>query len=83
MVIKGPLVRRRSDGATFEPSLPDNYNRIVALAEILSGRSKYFFRHITPAERKWWHWRRRWIRTGVIWEPKDGSEFDVIPAAEA
>ena len=77
------LVRRLSDGAIFEPSVPDNYDMLDCVAEILAGRSSWFLRKIEQVPRRWWHLRRRWKRTGEVWITRYPRSFEVITAREA
>lgn len=72
------LARRKADGALFEPSVPDDYNRADAIADCLLGRMAWYFRRVLPAPRRWWHRSPRWIRTGEVWEPTRPSEFEVL-----
>ena len=77
------LVVRISDNAVFEPSFPDDYGPGELLAEFLSFRTGWYFRHILP--QKGWFFRltRSWKRTGVIWVPQDPHLFNVVIASEA
>ena len=75
------LCVRKSDGTIYEPSSPDDYNMGNAISDMLSGRSVWYFRRVRTEKRKWWQlWKRkvRFLRTGEIWQPKEGNEFDVI-----
>lgn|SRR5690348_10028734 len=74
-----PFVIRKSDGAIFEPSHPDDYTLGDAYGDCLvsgmTGKYVFYFRRV---ERVKLLFRFSWIRTGEIWQPKDGSEFHVI-----
>ena len=77
------FVLRKVDNAVFEPSYADTYNEAIAIKECLSGECFWFFRRIAPVPRRWWHVGRYWKRTGEIWQPRQGAEFDVITPDEA
>lgn len=73
------VIVRKSDGSVFEPSTPDGYTEVDAFRDMLSGKLKWYFRQLRWEKSPWWKFWTcgRWARTGEIWQPKDGSEFDV------
>lgn len=76
---KKTLCKRKSDGAFFEPSYPDDYNSGKAMADCMLGNARFYFREVVwkPCPLwKFWH-KGIWERTGVIWQP-DTGEFDVL-----
>ena len=77
------LVIRASDGAVFEPSCPDNYDEGQALIDLFSGINCWYFRQLQWKPRRWWQLYGKWKRTGEIWKPKEGREFDVVTRKQA
>lgn len=73
------LCKRKTDGAMFRPSYPDNYDSGQAVADALAGTTKFYFREVRWVAPRWWQLRGKWVDTGVIWTPSSG-EFDVIDA---
>lgn len=71
---------RRSDGATFEPSYPDDYTEGAAIAAVLSRKPSWYFRRVERVPKRWWHLKEMWRRTGEIWQPEEGSDFTVLAA---
>jgi hypothetical protein len=71
------LCRRKTDGAIFRPSHPDDYCHGQAMADAILGNLRFYFRGVRWQPRRWWQIRGRWIDTGEIWESESG-EFDVI-----
>lgn len=74
------LCKRKTDGAMFRPSYPDDYSVADAIADAADGHPKFYFRGVKWQPRKWWKiWQPRgeWIDTGDIWQPQSG-EFTVI-----
>lgn len=72
------LIRRKSDGKLFEASYPDSYDEGQAIADCLMGKATFYFREIVPAKKRWWQWKQRWLRTGEIWQPESGKEFEIV-----
>ena len=77
------LCIRRSDGTVWEPSHPDGYTEGDAIADVLLGRSRWFFRQVEWRPSPWWRfWSRgRWVRSGDVWEPVGGREFEITRRA--
>lgn len=76
--MENKLAKRQSDGKLFEPSFPSGYDEGKALADCFSGKANWYFREIVELPKKFWWFAKRFRRTGVIWEPKSGDEFEVI-----
>lgn len=79
----GPFILRLCDDAVFESSYADDYSESAALADLFIGNSDWYFRQITRLPRRWWQIRRRWKRTGAVWQPISANQFRVITTEEA
>lgn len=73
------LCRRKTDGAMFRPSYPDDYTGEKSMADAFTGRATFYFRSVRWQPRRWWQLHGQWIDTGEIWQPQSG-EFDVLDA---
>lgn len=72
------LCRRKSDGAMFRASVPDDYTEADAIVDCLSLKKlEFYFRGVLWQPRRWWQRRGCWVDRGEIWEPESG-EFDVV-----
>ena len=73
------LCKRKTDGALFRPSFPDDYNAGQAIADTLTGKKSWYFRRVEPKKvRRWFRTSTIYEDTGEIWCPREGAEFDVI-----
>jgi hypothetical protein len=72
--LSGKITVRKIDRACFEPSYSDDYNEGKAIADIMLGNTRFYFRRVIPVK---FLWMIRWVRTGDIWQPKSG-EFEVM-----
>lgn len=70
-----PIIRRTSDGALFEPSVPETSSFDPALWNSISGG--YYFRRVEWKRAGWIPWKR-WVRTGEVWTPPDDQGWGVV-----
>lgn len=75
------LCRRKTDGAMFRASTPDDYTFAQSLADMFALKAEFYFRGIVWQPRRWWQLHGRWVDTGEVWEPTSG-EFDVLGDAK-
>lgn len=78
MTKRGTIVRRKSDGALFEPSHPAGYGLGQMFGDLLANSPQWYFLRLEKQPLKWWQSRQRCAPTGEVWEPVFASEFDVI-----
>ena len=75
------LCKRKTDGALFRPSFPDDYSDVQAIIDTLTGNYLWYFRRVELKKVRRWFWTRViYEDTGEVWCPREGAEFDVIEA---
>jgi hypothetical protein len=73
-----PDAVRKSDGAFFEASYPDDFGEMISdMVADRDGTGGFYFREVKLQPWRWWLPVLAWKRTGVIWKPKSG-EFSVL-----